>query len=802
MQRSTIRIYLGIYLVSTATLTYEIGLTRLFSLAQGYHFAFMVVSIALMGIGAGGALLMVYKRSVEWELPRALSLLAVAFSIVAIIAFILSNQILFDPVRAAWSRIEFIKILAQYLILSLPFVFSGVIISLSIRSLSHLVHRIYLADMVGAGSGCLLILLILSRSGGEWAVIVASALALAASLLFHAPATKRGVAVLLLVVLLLMVALFGPHRLLEVRMSPYRDLSSVLNFPGGRVVETLFSPSGRLDVVDSPAVRAAPGIGLNYMEPLPPQVGFTVNGGGLSTVTSREGELSFLRHLPSALAYRLRTGGEVFIVESGGGMEALSALEHGASGVWGSETRGVVIEAMEGSLLEFSGGLHGDIHIGHGYGRSILMELDREFDIIQLPMTGTLGSSSTGIRGLQEEYNLTVEAINDYMKHLRVGGILSMTLYLLPPPRQEIKALATVVKALEGMGIERVDERVIAIRSWGVMTLLIKKGAMTPREIEGVKGFCNEERFDLVWYPGMTEAEANRYNRFPTPLYHRAFKKVLDRSERASFYREYLFDLRPATDDSPFFGQTFKLTRMGETYESVGRKWGILIEGGYLLPWILVQSAVASIILIMAPLLLARGTVTTRRGALLPTVIYFSSIGVGFMFMEIVLIQRMIPLLGEPIYAISAVLFTLLVSTGIGSYLSGYFRVIERYSAHALLILPLIILAYLLLFWGVAGWMTGMGLASRFLFLFLFLFPLGAAMGIPFPAGISLLSGKMTGLIPWAWCINGSFSVVSSTLAMIVALGSGFQAVQGLSVLFYLIAWLALVRLGNAARGE
>ncbi|MFQ5585530.1 MAG: hypothetical protein ACE5GF_01710, partial [Thermodesulfobacteriota bacterium] len=624
-QRSTIRIYLGVYLVSTATLTYEIGLTRLFSLAQGYHFAFMVVSIALMGIGAGGALLMVCKRSVEWELSRALSILAAVLSVAAVIAFIAANRILFDPVTAAWSRMEFMKILAQYLILSLPFVFSGMIISLSIRSLSRLVHTIYLADMVGAGSGCLLILLILSLSGGEKAVVVASALALAASLLFHTLSRKGEVVAFLLAAFLLLAAVFDPHRLLDVRMSPYRDLLSALNFPGGRIVETLFSPSGRLDVVDSPAVRSAPGIGLGYQKPLPPQVGFAINGGGLSTVTSREGDLSFLRHLPSALAYRLRKGGEVFIVESGGGMEALSALEHGASGVWGSETRGVVLEVMEGRLLGFSGGLHTDIRIEHGHGRSILRELEREFDIIQLPMTGTLGSSSTGISGLQEEYNLTVEAFVEYMGHLREGGLLSMTLYLLPPPRQEVKALATVVGALEGMGVERADERVIAIRSWGVMTLLIKKGAFAAGDIDRVKEFCNEERFDLVWYPGMIASEANRYNRFPAPLYYRAFKKVLDRSERASFFREYLFDIRPATDNRPFFGQTFKLSRMGETYESVGRKWGILIEGGYLLPWILVQSAVAMLILIVAPLLLVRGTVSTRMGALLPTIIYFSS---------------------------------------------------------------------------------------------------------------------------------------------------------------------------------
>ncbi|MBI4745096.1 MAG: hypothetical protein HY786_00760 [Deltaproteobacteria bacterium] len=616
----------------------------------------------------------------------------------------------------------------------------------------------------------------------------------------------------------LLIGVLGSSQFLEIRMSPYRELSSVLNFPGARVVDTFLSPSGRMDIVDSPAVRAAPGISLTYQNPLPQQLGFTINGGGLSTITNPEGDLSFLRHLPSSLPYRLRRGGDVFVVDPGGGMEALSAIANGAKDVWGSETRGIVVSAMKGELSSVSGNLYNRINIGHGYGRDLLKETGRTFDIIQLPLTDTLGSSSSGIMGLQEEYNLTVEAFSEYFRRLKKGGFVAATIYLLPPPRQELKLLSTIVEALNTGSpspqsppvkggeatlipsplageVGFAKDRIIAIRSWGVLTILAKNGAITESDTAAVKEFCKEERFDLVWHPGISEDEANLYNRFSESLYHREFRSILE-GDREQFYRDYIFDVTPATDDRPFFGQTFKMTRMKETYESVGKKWWILIEGGYLLPWILAQSALASIILIVFPLLVLKKERVPGRN-LLSLTVYFSAIGMGFMFIEISLMQRMIPFLGEPVYAMSAVLFSLLVSTGLGSYISGRFRLIERHTIHIILIVPLLAVIYMIMMRFVPEMVTGLGLAERYLLTSIFFVPLGIAMGMPFPTGISILGRDRPDLIPWAWCINGSFSVVSSVLAMMLALFWGFSIVHLLAAGCYVIAWLAIMNLNQ-----
>ncbi len=806
MKRSYLSSYLAIYLVSTATLAYEIGLTRIFSLAQGYHFAFMVISIALMGIGAGGTLLVYIKPKTEGDLRRSLSIFSALFSISVVLSYITSNQLLFDPIKAGWSRIEFSKIFVQYLILSIPFVFSGMTIAAAMRAMSERVHRIYFSDMAGAATGCLLILIILTRSGGEGVVVVSATLTLLASLLFSVPAPKKSVGqcILLLAALAAVVfALAGPEGLVRVRVSPYRDLPAALNFPGAKLLKTLNSPSGRLDIVEGPAVRAAPGISLNYRRPLPPQRGFTINGGGLQTVTSPEGELSFLAHLPSSLAYRLKREPEVFVIDPGGGMEILQALENGAKSISGSETSSVVSEAMLGPLYAFSGKLYDEAEISPGYARVVLGTLDKEFDIITLPLTSTFGASSSGIRGLQEDYGLTVEAFKVYLGHLKPGGFVSVSSYLLPPPRGELKLLATVVEAIDQIGqigqtgqtdIVSPEESIMAIRSWGVMTLVVKNGPIDRGDIETLKDFTDNEGFDIIWYPGMEENEANKRNRFPEATYFHFFREILDPETRDAFIDDYLFDIRATIDERPFFSQSFKMTRMRDTYESVGRKWGILIEGGYLLPWIFVQAALASALLIVIPLIWIKRQ-KRPAGTLLYVSAYFSAIGAGFMFLEIALIQKLMPVLGDPVYAVSVVLFTILLSTGAGSYLSGRLKIFKGRPAWGVLMVVPVIIFYLLILDPISGAIAGLSIVPKYVLIAVIFSPLGAAMGIPFPTGISILGEKMPEIIPWAWCVNGTLSVVSSVLVMIVAVYLGFKAAIIISACLYLASWLALRRL-------
>ncbi len=331
------------------------------------------------------------------------------------------------------------------------------------------------------------------------------------------------------------------------------------------------------------------------------------------------------------------------------------------------------------------------------------------------------------------------------------------------------------------------------------MTLVIKNGSIDGRDIETLKGFTDEEGFDIIWYPGMEEEEANKRNRFPEPIYYRYFSRILDPFSREQFIDGYLFDIRATTDERPFFSQSFKMTRMRDTFESVGRKWGILIEGGYLLPWIVLQAALASAVLIIVPLFSIR-KLKRPAGILFNVSLYFSAIGAGFMFLEIALIQKLLPVLGDPVYAVSIVLFTILLSTGAGSYLSGRMRIFKGRPAWGVLMAVPIIIFYLLMLETISGILAGLPLAEKYILTLVIFFPLGAAMGVPFPTGISILGERgMAEVIPWAWCVNGTLSVVSSALVMVVAVYMGFSSAIIISACFYLVAWLSLISLKEHA---
>lgn len=326
------------------------------------------------------------------------------------------------------------------------------------------------------------------------------------------------------------------------------------------------------------------------------------------------------------------------------------------------------------------------------------------------------------------------------------------------------------------------------------MTLIIKKGRVSERDIDILKDFSKSEGFDIIHYPGMQPGEANIRNRFPEAIYFNYFREILDKERREDFIEDYLFEIRASTDERPFFSQSFKMTRMRETYESVGRKWGILVEGGYLLPWILLQAALASAILIIAPLFLIRKE--PRPSATLFYVSsYFAAIGAGFIFVEIALIQKLLPVLGDPVYTVSVVLFTILVSTGTGSYLSGRLKAIRERRVNAVLLVAGATILYLLLLDPISRTLIGFPPALRYALTVVIFFPLGITMGIPFPTGISILGEKMATIIPWAWCVNAALSVLGSVVVMMVAIYIGFSAAIIIAAALYLMAWLLLRRL-------
>lgn len=805
-------LFAGVGLASLATLMLQVSLIRLFSVALWHHFAFMVVSIAFLGYAASGTLLMMVPRLNALPLRPTLSSLALAFSGATFAAYWCSNIIPFDPARMIWDRYQWVYLLAYYGILGTPFLFSGLILALVYTHHSKAINRLYASDLTGAGLGCVVFYLVYAYVGETGAVLVVCLLSGLASVVFRVNGWKTNL-VRAPWMLLMCAFLIAPPEFLNLNVSPYKALKVALRYPGARTLETKWHPAARVDIIESGAARFAPGLSLEFQGSLPEQLGICIDAGHLNAVTRFSGDmdpLSFAEFLPASFPYLIGNPGRVLIVEPLGGLDLLAARYHGCKDVVTTHSNPCVLRVMRDSLKKFCGELYenGTVAVEQ-QARSFLLTDPELFDVIQLPLTDSLGAASSGLYGLSEDYTLTVEAFRAYISALTPEGVLTTTRYLLPPPRHEIRLVAIACEALESMGKEHPSQHIVAIRSWGTFTLLVKRSPFQPQEIDSIKRSCRRLRFDLVCYPEMQRAEANRLNRFPSPLYHDMIHKLLSPSTRETFYKTYLFDVRPVTDDRPFFHHNFRLDRAMPLYRTVGDKWQLFLEGGYLVHLIFIQAVVISLALITLPLR-KRGRPSSSH-----FLAFFGLIGTAFMLTEICLIQRFILFLTGPVYAFSVVLFSVLVSSATGSYSSRKLTVTGTDGIlsmrklpggiPALLVTPVLLIAYGLWLNRVLMFVIGWPLWIRCGVAFFVIFPLGFMMGTFFPTGVRALTRGFKGAIPWAWAVNASLSVVGSVLAVLIALSYGFRMVLCLAAIAYGFAILVLslmMRSKTSSRGS
>lgn len=784
-------VFPGIFLTTAATLILEISLVRLLAVAQWHHFAFLVVSIALLGYGASGAFLFSLPRLCNRGKPPNLSRPAWFFSLSTLAAYTIGNQIPFDLARLAWDRWQLFYLLAFCLVYAIPFFFSGLTLSLALTRWSALSGKIYAADLIGGGTGCLLVLALFSLLGGTGAILFSASLSGLAAAVFSRGKKSfsffhwgwAAIPVLLIV--------YTPS-FLQLAISPYKPLSAALLHPGSRLLETHWNSFSRVDVLESPAVRTAPGLSLQYLDPLPPQMGLCVDAERMNALTRITGdirnreELRFLAALPGSFPYRAVRPKRVLIFDPMGGVDVLTSLYHEVRETVVLEMNPTIVDLLLGPYASYSGNLYHrqDVRVEIGDGRSFVRGKPPGFDLIVFPLTETLGASSSGLSSLREDYRLTVEAFQDYLGTLNPEGFLAVQLYLLPPPRSELRLVSLVKEAFARSGKDA-RNHFLAVRSWGTFSLFIKKSEILPEEIEALKRFCQKWRFDPVYYPGMPSGEANRYNRFPAPIYFRAVQNLLEGDR--DFLNSYPFDLRPATDDRPFFHHFFRFRHWPEIFRLAGEKWQILVEGGFLLPLVFLQALLLSFLLILLPAGWAKKNFRFFHLGDFSWILFFFAIGLAFMFVEISLIQKFILFLGHPVYAVSIIVLSLLVFAGAGSRISVLVPGAQGLR-WMLAVLGGLLIAYALLLSPALSFFQGWPLWSRYLLSGLLIAPLGLAMGVPFPAGIRLFGGQKPDFVPWAWCANGCASVLGAILPVLIALGWGFQAVGLFSSLLYILA--------------
>ncbi len=813
-------VLISLFLLSGALLVFEITLTRLFSVTQFYHFAFMVVSIALLGFGASGTTIAIFPSFVKNDQYLTTSALALAAAISIIASYLISNWLPFDSFSIAWDRSQVLILIIHYISLASPFYFGGMLVGFLLSKYPDSANRTYAYNLTGSAVGCLFAVILPNLVNGVGTVVagftlgVSAALIPSVSLLIKQRKTvhpKRLSMIFITAGVLLFISMIDlsfryldrtPYTWLELKISPYKSLSYTLQYPGAHIVSSQWNSYSRIDLVRSESIRSLPGLSYRYPGTIPEQDGLLKDGDDLNPVIKKLAENEIYTYLPTSVVYNLRPSGDVLVLEPGGGLEILTALHHDPKRLTVVEENPLIVQAA--SQIYSSSSLNYE----PGMARNYLKSSKDHHDIIVLSLISNYHPVRSGAYSLAEDYRYTVESIQDAVNRLKPDGILVFTRWLQNPPSEFLRAFAISLHALEGLGINPRDT-IIAFRGFNTGTLLVKKTGFSADEQSEIERFLEERSFDLVYAPDINPSLVNKYSVLPEPLYYLAFQDIVNSKNRSEFYRKYSYDVSPPTDNRPFFGQYFKWSQTSQILAEYGKTWQPFGGAGFFVVFVLLfLTGFIAVLLIIVPVVIAQirisnlphsTEVNNRPDADLkrrffPYLLYFGFLGFAFLMVEIPLIQKFILVLGHPATSLTTILFTILFFSGLGSMMS------PKLNLNLVFIFLLIILLLMSLFLAViSNQLLGLPQIVRIALTIGVIAPVGFLMGIPFPKGIGLTTSSESNpiLIPWVWAVNGSTSVISSILAALIALSLGFNWVFIIGGLFYLGSYLVALRIFN-----
>jgi hypothetical protein len=788
-------IHSAVFLVACSSLAFEVLLTRIFSISQWNHLAFMVISIALFGFAASGTYLSIRstRRGLpesHQELSQKIQFWCVVYSASVILSFCGLLTIPLDYFRLALEPVQALYLLAAYILLALPFFFAGLIISTTYSVLTEKTGLTYFTSMCGSAVGAVLPAVALPYLGEEQLVLVSAVLPLAVTAFAcrrkrsAAPRFYRRLSGWLAAIVLLSATagVLAYHAdLFAVRPSPYKALSQLLLFPDTRIVDTSSSIRGRMDQVQSPYIRFAPGLSLKFSQSLPPQSSVFIDGDNQFVLYSRPPDNKWLfaqYSLPYA-GYRLTANPRrVLIVQRGGGSAIPCALASGAQEV-------IVVEPyprLARILRQYY-----PVSVVNQSARPYLAETTGTFDIIHVENWGT---SLTGAAALDQDYLLTTEAIKAYLAHLNPGGVIVIARRLLLPPSDSVRLWATALEALRQAGRPHPESHLAMLRNWDTYVLLI--GAGPSSAPASLKEFARTLNFDPIWLPGLLREEANRFNIFDEPYHFDTIERLAAayRSGRPdAFFDGYPLDVVPQDDDRPFPGRVLKWPKARQLYRSMGsRPYALLMSGEVVIAVVFLEAIVVATLLLLLPFLfLVKGS---RRPSVFQ-ISYFLGVGAGFMFVELYFIKQMVILVGDPVISFTVTLAAILIYSSLGGLWVQKSRRLAP--GPCLLALTAVIVLELCLLGRFQHYLLKLPEIWRFVGTGLVLLPPGVLMGLPFTLGLEQVVDS-SDLRPYAWLANGCASVLASVISAQLAVSFGISVIMGCAAVAYLAVWFCAIK--------
>ncbi|HEY7530226.1 MAG TPA: hypothetical protein VIC56_06080 [Gemmatimonadota bacterium] len=762
-------------LLSAALLAAQVVLLHLLAITHWAHFASLVIGLALLGFGASGSLLAVLAHRLRGRERAAFAVAALLSALAFDPAYRIATAIRFDAFELLAVPGQFLKLALSYAVLSLPFFLGASAIALAFVAGRERVAGLYAANLLGSGLGGLLGLALLELLPAERlpaAIGLVGALALV-------PLARAGVAAPAAVLALALV--LPPPR---VPVSSYKDESMALALPGAATVALEDGALGRLRMVAAPTLRHLPGASLALDRPVPARPVIFLNGQPLGArALPEDAALHAMTTGAAAFAVPLARDASVLVVGLGGGGEVHLARARGAASVT------VLDPDARLETLVAPATLGPDVRRVHAGARTWLRGSRERFDRIVVTQTGSLGGVAAGMGAAGEDYLFTVEGVRDVWRRLSDRGLLAVTRWVLEPPRDVVRLLATARTVLGDEGLDAA-RHVALVRGWGTATLLLSRAPLAAPQVSALTDWAAERWFDVAWAPGAPPEAANRFNVLEPDWFRAAAEGLLGPAPEA-FLERYPFEVAPVTDDAPFFHHFLAVPDAVRLLRSEGRlglpyvEWGLVAQA-----LALAQAVPLAAILILAPLLALPRPRAASAGGRSRLFGYFALLGVGFMLLEISSIQRLVLFLGRPVYATAAVLTAFLVFAAAGS--ASATALARRGAARFLPFAGVALLApaaYVAQDW-LLDHAAGAALPARMALACAVLAPLAFWMGMPFPLGLSRVAALEPGWLPWCWGVNGFLSVVGAAAAPLLAVAVGFGGVIAVAVAAYLLAGL------------
>ena len=793
--------FTGLFLITLATLTYQLLLTRIFSVTMYYHFAFVAISVTMFGMAVGA--LLIYGRPAVFtpdRLQERLAQASLGFAITIVASFLAH---LWLPFRPELSLTGVATVVVTYAVLSVPFTFSGIVVALALTRFPQQVSSLYAADLAGAAVGCALLGPLLRVTDAPTGIVATAAVAGLGGVLFLPPkgGSHPGPLRRLCLLVTLTLAAFAVVHTYAVRHdSAWLRLVWVKGRYEPRPIVERWNPFSRIRVVGDPAREIKPS-GWGFSATLPPsltarELHLDIDSYAGTELTAFDGNTATVEHLKydvTNVVHYLRPSSDVVVVGTGGGRDILSALVFNQRQVTGVEINPSILELVNGRFGDFTGHLDRNprVRFVNDEARSYLARMQARVDIIQISLIDTWAATASGAFVLTENSLYTLEAWTRFLERLSPRGVLSVSRwYYADRPGEVYRSAVLAVAALQRLGVTRPQDHFAIVRASppatagapdGIGTILVSRDPLTSTDLDTLEAVAARLKFEIVQSPRTSVDDT--------------FAAIASGDRLPALLASYPLDISAPTDDSPFF---FHMLRLRDVFDV--HRWqdqGIVsfnMKAVGVLGVLLATVVLMTTACIVVPLL-RTGRGTSLEGAA-PYLAYFAAIGLGFMLIEISQLQRLTIFLGHPSYSLSVVLFSLLVSSGLGSLSTARLTGPEGAARRRLMLTIAILAAFGLLTPLVTHRFEASSTPIRIALSIALLFPLGFLMGMAFPLGMRLALRRTPLLAPWFWGVNGAASVCASVLAVVIAIGAGISAAFWTGTACYLAALTALTMTG------